>query len=439
MKANATLSGPAAARKPLSPAHDVLGLSRSDLMHTGLVSHPMLTPSVQVQILSIVDVTGSASIGDIINELPGHADPVGAIFALIAANVLVVLTEGIIDAHAIVARSGDHPGGRLDASDGDVNADVAIAPASSAASETVTGGTSAGLMVDYSAFAETSLPDDLLLMPVSVLKPKIIMGPGWRRAAFRHVPLLQRHGVYIMLRAEDAYVGYGADVGARIAMGRQMPDGVPETIIAIVDAENGLCEDDARALERILWSSVSADTDYTLSNGVPDGAAIDVDRYGQLALFVSEIVLALRQAGVMFLNGSVRERLAGPRAEPDRLGAPRRFDDLPEGFVRELNYCGLTALAAERLDGSWLLLRGSDVRLDTVSSASASASFQRAAWLHAGLLEQANDGSSYVLKRDMVFSSGSAVGHFCSGSKGFGLAAWRPIEPDEEELADLAC
>lgn len=439
MKANATLSGPAAARNPLSPANDVLGLSRNDLMHPGLVSHPMLTPSVQVQILSIVDVTGSASIGDIIAELPGHTDPVGAIFALIAADALVVLTEGIIDAQAIVARSGNHPGGRTDASHGDVDADAVMDAASSAASETVTGGTSAGLIIDYFSFAETSLPEDLLLMPVSALKPKIIMGPGWRRAAFRHVPVLQRNGVYIMLRGYEAYVGYGADVGARIAMGRQMPDGAPETVIAIVDAENGLSEDDARALERILWSYVSADTDYTLINGVPDGAAIDVDRYGQLALFASEIVLTLRQAGVMFRNGSVRERLAGPRAEPDRLGAPRRFDDLPEGFVRELNYCGLTALAAERDDGSWLLLRGSDVRLDTVSSASASASFQRAAWLHAGLLEPANDGSSYVLKRDMVFSSGSAVGHFCSGSKGFGLAAWRAIEPDEEELAELAC
>src|SRR5690606_5714847 len=134
---------------------------------------------------------------------------------------------------------------------------------------------------------------------------------------------------------------------------------------------------------------------------------------------------ALRQAGLMFLHGSVRERLAGPRAEPERLGAPRRIDDLPEGRVMELNYCGLTALAAERDDGTWLLLRGSDVRIETVNSASASASFQRAAWLHTGLLEEARDGSCYVLKRDISFSSGSAVGHFVSGSRGFGLSSWR--------------
>lgn len=438
MKANATLSGHAAARNPISPVSDVLRLSHGDFVHPGLISHPTLSPSVQVQILSIVDVTGSASIGDIITELPGHADPVGAIFALIAADVLVVLTAGIIDAHAIVARSGNGNHGIADGQHPARHVDPASCIVSQAVLDAETEAVGNGLPVAYSAFAKDSLPENLLLVPSSPLMPKIVMGPGWRRAAFKHLPVLQRHGVYIMLRSAEAYVGYGADVGARIAAGRQMPDGAPDTVIAIVDAENALSDEDARALERILWSSVAGDTDYSLINGVPDGAAVDIDRYGQLALFVSQVVLALRQAGVMFLNGSVRERLAGPRTEPDRLGAARRFDDLPEGRVRELNYCGLTALAAERDDGSWLLLRGSDVRIETVSSASASASYQRTAWLHAGLLEVANDASCYVLKRDMVFSSGSAVGNFCSGSKGFGPSSWRAIDPDEDELA-LAC
>lgn len=102
----------------------------------------------------------------------------------------------------------------------------------------------------------------------------------------------------------------------------------------------------------------------------------------------------------------------------------------------ELNYCGLTALAAERPDGRWLLLRGSDVRVDTVASANSTASFQRSAWLHSGLLEPAADDSCYVVMRDLVFSSGSAVSHFVSGSKGFGRAAWMPIESDAD--ADLA-
>lgn len=180
------------------------------------------------------------------------------------------------------------------------------------------------------------------------------------------------------------------------------------------------------------------DRESSVINGVPDGANVEPDRYSQLMLFAAQVVLALRQAGLMFLDGSVRSQIAGPRTEPDRLGVPRRIDDLPDGRIRELNYCGLTAVAAERDDGSWLLLRGSDVRMDTVSSASASASFQRAAWLHSGILEPSHDRTSYVLKRDIVFSSGSAVGHFVSGSKGFGPSAWTPIDPDDAEDADLA-
>lgn len=253
MKANATFIGHAAARNPILPVADALDLSSNDLQHPGLINHPTLSPSVQVQILSVVDVTGSASIDDIITALPRHGDPVGAIFALIAADVLVVVTAGIVDANSIVARSGDNPGGRTDDSDvaGD-NTDPAADAASSSSPDTIADNAATGLAVDYSAFMEHSLPEDLLFLPASGLKPKIIMGPGWRRAAFRHVPGLQRNGVYIMLRAEEAYVGYGTDVGARIALGRQMPQGAPDTIIAIVDAENGLSDDDARALERIL-------------------------------------------------------------------------------------------------------------------------------------------------------------------------------------------
>lgn len=407
MKANAPFSGLAAARNPLSPQTNAPAANDAGPVHPGLIGHALVSPSVQVQILSIIGVTGSASIGDIIAELPGHADPVGAIFAMIGADVMVV-TTGIIDAHSIVARTDNTgPGGRSSARSAEPDAPAAV---------------------------ELIGADDA----ASELRPRVIIGSSSRRAAFRRAELLHQTGVYLLLRGHEVYVGYGADVAVRATSGRQMSGGAPEAIIGIVEAENRLSDDDARALERILWNHVAGDRDSTLLNGVPDGAAIDPDRYTQLMLFAAEVVLALRQAGLMFLQGSAREQIGGPRTEPDRLDAPRRIDDLPEGRVKELNYCGLTAVAAERDDGSWLLLRGSDVRLETVNSASASASFQRAAWLHAGILEPAQDGTSYVLKRDIVFATGSAVGHFVSGSKGFGPSAWHSIDPDDTEDTELA-
>lgn len=417
--ARATSSGRAAARNPHFPAIDSIALTDSGPEHPGLVAHPLLTPSVQVQILSVVDATGSASIGDVVDELPGHADPVGATFALILGNVLKVITPGIIDANSIVVRcDGDGGHGCAAGGDPDTHAAIGGVPDTRAGTLTVN--------------LVNALPDGLKSVPTGQLRPQIIAGSGTQRSDFGRAAGLQRPGVYILLRGDDAYVGYGSNVGARIAAGRQMPAGTPDRIIAIADAHDRLSEDDGKVIERILWSRVAADADVTLVNSLPDGAVVEPGRYDQLSLFAGQVALALRQAGLMFRGGSVREAIAGPRTEPGRLGAPRRFDALPDGRVMELAYCGLTALAAERQDGRWLLLRGSDVRRDTVASANCTASFLRAAWLHAGLLAPAADGSCYVVRRDLMFSSGSAVSHFVSGSKGFGRAAWMPIEADAD-------
>lgn len=383
-----------------------------------------------MQILSVVDATGSASISDIIAELPGHDDPVSAVFALVVAGALVVLSEGIIDAHTVLARQvpSDQSGDFVP---------IEAAPSPVSLCESLQDKLATAQWTDFVANADAELPPELVQVPSSSLQPRILRGSGRHRAAFKYAPGLQQPGVYIQLCGDQAYIGFGGDVGFRIAMGKQM-DALPDTILVITDANDSLKEEDGLVLERILWGYVSDDADFTVVNKQPDGAPISVERYDQLVQFTAQVVLALRQADIMFLQGSVRQRLAGPRAEPDRLGAPRPFDCIPEGQVMELNYRGLTALAAERDDGSWLLLRGSDVRIDTVKSASANASFQRAAWLHSGLLELAADGSCYVLMRDMVFSSGSAVGHFVSGSKGFGLSCWQPIDPEDTEFDELA-
>ena len=74
--------------------------------------------------------------------------------------------------------------------------------------------------------------------------------------------------------------------------------------------------------------------------------------------------------------------------------------------------------------------RSPSVRIDTVATAGVGASFQRSAWLHSGLLDVGADGRSYIATRDIVFSSGSAVAHFCTGSKGRGRGGWNPIDPD---------
>ncbi|MGB3336998.1 MAG: hypothetical protein WBA73_07465 [Devosia sp.] len=426
--ANATNSGRMAACNPVSPSINTAPVGDPGPVHPGLVEHPLLSPTVQVQILSVVDLTGSASVGNIIAELPNHTDPVGAVIALTTAGALEVRSAGFIDANSVVARPGDC----LLKTGSDVHGTT---PAAGQVDLPEAAVEPATMSRDTAELCVDALPPDLSAVPVGPLQPRIIIGPGERRTAFGRVDCLQRPGVYIVLRGRDAYIGYGAEAGFRITDGRQLPGGTPDCIIAIVDEHNGLSINDAKALERILWSSVAADADFVPYNGVPDGSALEPARYDQLALFSAQAVLALRHAGLMFVSGSVREHIAGPIAEPDRLGPSRGIDEPPEGRITEMSYRGLTALAAERDDGTWLLLGGSEVRIDTTSSATASATFQRAAWRYSGLLEPAGNGACYTLKRDLVFASGRAVSHFVSGSKSLGLSAWQPI--DELDDSDV--
>ena len=56
----------------------------------GLVQHPLVSAPTQITILQVVDETGSATIGDIIAELPDHPDPVSAVLVMVELKILVI-------------------------------------------------------------------------------------------------------------------------------------------------------------------------------------------------------------------------------------------------------------------------------------------------------------------------------------------------------------
>ncbi|MGN6489842.1 MAG: hypothetical protein ACTHLT_18740 [Devosia sp.] len=404
--ASSTSTAAIAANKPHSQS---IPGDRPSLVD-GLVQHELMPASIQVRILGIVDATGSATIGEIVDGLPGHPDPVGAVVVMIRLGILLADLRGVLDQHTIVRRADPEPDPAAPGGDPtDLTPPAALVPGC--------------------ASTPHDPPADLELFRATPFAADLVIGAASQRRDFGRVSELHRPGVYALLSSTSVYVGTGGNVGARIAGGQQPIEDV-DTVVALVDDNGALTAEDARAVERMLWSRVAAFGDRRLVNGLPDGAPVTVDRYGELDVFLGEACLALRRRGLLFTRNSARSLVAGPRAEPRRAGPLRPFNHIPEGEILELSFGeGLCALAA-RQDNGWLLLRGSDVRIDAVASAGCVPAFLRSAWQHAGLLEPGVDGRSLVVTRDLRFKTGSSVAHFCTGAKGRGLAGWEPIDPD---------
>lgn len=373
----------------------------------GIVRHDLVSASVQVTILALIDATGSAEIGDICAALAPHHDPVGAVLVMAEVGILDLEIRQVLDAATIVRRASPDPdpaeGQNVLASDPDLH------PGGG-------GGTCA-------------LPEGVERIRPQY-SPTVVVATGDARRSLSQLGELRRPGVYALLAGSEVYVGVGSDVGARVASGRR-PIVDVETIVVVTDGNGTLTDRDARVAERILWSRVAGARQYRLVNGVPDGAPVDLERYSQIDAFIAAACLELRHQGAMFTTGSARGVLAGVRSEPGRVMPIRPLQKIPDGKILELEFAGgLVALAARKSSEHWLLLSGSDVRIETVASANASASFLRASWVHSGILEMSPDGRSYVTKRDLAFASGSALTQFCTGAKGTSLDAWRPIDPD---------
>lgn len=385
----------------------------------GVVRHSLVSAATQVTILQVIDETGSASIDDIVVELPGHPDPVEAILIMVELDILTIAVRRVLDGNSIVRRADPSP-------DPEQGGGTPVMPRGGDGDH-IECGIISKPRPSRSVSAEPASVEHLV---TCALVPHIVIGTGTMRASLARMPELHRPGVYALLSSSQIYVGTGADVGHRVAFGKQPIENI-DTIVVITDASDTLTEDDAKAAERMLWSRVAAARNYTLVNGVPGGASVSVRRYSELDVFLASACLTLRHNNLLFTSGSARSLLAGPRTEPGRAAPPRPFNQIPDGDVLELAFsAGHIALAARRSETDWILLRGSDVRVETVSSASATTRFLRAAWLHSGLLEVSPDGQGFVTTRDLTFASGSGLSQFVTGAKGRTLGSWQPVAPD---------
>ena len=376
----------------------------------GLVTDTRVSPDFQIGVLSRIDETGSATIGDLAGLVPGYTRPVAAIVAMAEAGVVAIEPVAVIDANTVVTRRQPPDA---------VDAPAALPPGGRDPSG------SDGARTDLPASVET------LLARHSV--PAITFVAGEDRRDVQLANKLHQAGCYLAVWNDGVlshiYVGSSNHVANRVAFGPHLVDPRPADHIVMVTggtAPFNLTE--ARILERMLAESIDGLRGAGLSNAeMPQGAPVDPQTYNTFRLIVAEVLVAMKANKLAFDQCCYRELMAGPKILPAER-APMRVDGPPDGEHHRLEACGVVAEAVRTDDDDWILLRGSQVRNTVVASATASISHRRAALLHSGVLTDAGD--HLVLQRDIRLGSGSMCSQFVTGAKSPGLAGWK-IEPEQ--------
>ena len=376
----------------------------------GLVADARVSPDFQIGILSRIDETGRATIGDLVGLVLGYMQPVAAIVAMAEAGVVAIEPVPVIDANTVVTRRQPP--------------DAVDAPAASPPGGRDPSG-SGGAMANLPASVET------LLARHSV--PVITVVAGEDRRNVQLANTLFQAGFYAAVWNDGAichiYSGSSNHVANRVAFGPHLVDPRPaDHIVMITGSAAPFNLTEVRVLERMLAEAIDGLRGTRLSNAeMPQGAPVDPETYNHFRLIVAEVLMAMKANKLAFDQCSYRELMAGPKVLPVER-APIRVDGPPEGERHQLEACGVVAEAVRTEVDDWILLRGSQVRNTVVASATASISHRRAALLHSGVLTDAGD--HLLLQRDIRLGSGSMCSQFVTGAKSPGLAGWRPIEAE---------
>lgn len=351
----------------------------------GLVGHPALSPEVQVAILSVIDETGSATLGDIIESVT-HPLSCTAALALVEAGVLDIEPVAVIDGNTRLTRRVD-------------NHALEMQPSATPASS-------------------MPLPASVTAVTGPTFDPEVFVIKADNLSHIRKVDRLQRPGVYVGWSEDGtAYVGTSSDIANRVAVNAYLNEAT--RVAVVLDRNGALTADDAQVAERVLHQCLAFAKVFTSLNGLPMGAGVTAERYDDIRMFVTNALMLLRRDGIISSPLATRHLMAGPRAMSDVKVMPIADD----GMLHSLDGQGFSARAVDTGNG-WVLLRGSAVRREVMPSANSSVSLRRAEWLHAGLLR--DRGDAYEVVSNLRFDSASGAAQFVSGAKG---RKWTALAP----------
>ncbi len=390
------------AGKPFSFSFHRASSTATPPLRPGLVRNKLVTPEVQVQVLCLLEETGSTTIGACIRALAGHPEPVGAVLALADAG-LVTLSVGPISTGTLVSRTGD---------DSEPQAVSSLMPEHLAEIWNDTSPIRLDAGVER-LFADPATPDIFIV----------------DRSARRHIPFdpsLTRPGIYLATNGTGCYVGMGADVRDRVVTGTHL-DGYDR--VALIGAFGAaISKEEACVAERLLALYVAAEPGLELRHCLPIGSAVDEVQYRRIRRFVADAVQLLAMEDYAFTRSSQAVLGAGPWGDTAHKVTDELERMLSKGTYHLLQSAGVCASAV--VHGSeWVLLAGSEVRKKVVRSAGSIPSMLRCEWVHSGVLVP-NSWGTYRVTENLRFETGTAAANFVLGSKSPNLAAWTPVKAD---------
>jgi len=244
--------------------------------------------------------------------------------------------------------------------------------------------------------------------------------PRKRLGELAKVPEAQRPGVYFLFEKLEGkqkpvvYIGEAENVFIRLQDHLKKKDFWNE-VVFFVSKDDNLTKAHVKFLEsRILEMAQSADR-YDLENSQASKAAVlpraDQDAMQEFALYLKLLL------GV--LGYKVLEPLI-PEQKP--LAATTYSTEKPE---QQVLYCHTNGVKAQAIqtDEGFVVLKGSEAKLEESNSIGEPYKLQREQLLEAGRLIA--DGTIYRFNKDVLFSSPSAAATVVAGANRNGLRSWK--------------
>ncbi len=388
--AETIVGAPASAGKCACTSFHTLDHAQGGLDSEGLARHWAIDYDVQIRIMGTVLDTGSAMIGDIIAELPGHPAPAAAIMALVEAGFLHRESGPITPHTRITLPLADLP--------------VPLALEAPAGNGAPPSGKKTKKTPPLPATV-AELASERFVPIVSVVNIEDRLD----------LPRFTQPAIYLGLKGKTLYPGRTVLGWSRVAA----PHLNSYTKVAVLrDASGQLTPRLAAVAERILGLQGQALPGYRLAATLPIGAPVGRDEYIAARLFVAEGLILAQRLGFGLVGATDQDLMAGARGPLDLVF---KEDAIPEGQEYHLYACGVEARAVVS-DGDWVLLPGSEVRKKLTPTVGAVVNSLRQEWLFSGVLK--DEGVRYRLTEPVVFNTGTAAANFVLGSKGPNLAAW---------------